>query len=529
MLQLAPWGEDECIEYLLHAHREQCTSVMRRLRDAGDLASLGGVAQLVSAVLDTLAADESALSAAEALDRRVNELLARAPDRAALEALCLQSALEPEYVAALAERRSAAPRFEGEFKLLRHPIARASLAARALLAALERGELPEGTLENLGADVVRCTAPLVRVAPSAIRALLERFESAKPKEAGLVASLLHAADANAFAKWIASRVGKRDKPYQLHAARLSGAPWTGFQLANAALPNCDFSRAALVRCNLSGAQLHGARFQRSDLSGANLTEVQAPHAQFVRAALVSTNAARANFKHADLRHADLSGAQLLAAQFEHANLRFAILRGASLSKSVLRMAEFEETDFTAANLNGADLRGCDFTTSVLREACLDYARVNGATFVELDLSGVSATRADFSEAALYSASLRHAKFADASLRCAGLANLDAEGADFTGADFAGATFRLGTTRSGLVFHAPPMEGTRSGFYSDEFFDSPHRAPEEVRTANLRGATLLGANVEWTDFYLVDLRGALYDARQAQHFRRCGAILRDRER
>lgn len=529
LLQLAPWGEDECIEYLLHAHREQCTSVMRRLRDAGDLASLGGVAQLVSAVLDTLAADECALSAAEALDRRVNELLARAPDRAALEALCLQSALEPEYVAALAERRSAAPRFEGEFKLLRHPIARASLAARALLAALERGELAEGALENLGADVVRCTAPLVRVAPSAMRALLERFESAKPKEAGVVASLLHAADANAFAKWIASRVGKRDKPYQLHAARLSGAPWTGFQLANAALPNCDFSRAALVRCNLSGAQLHGARFQRSDLSGANLTEVQAPHAQFVRAALVSTNAARANFKHADLRHADLSGAQLLAAQLEHANLRFAILRGASLSKSVLRMAELEETDFTAANLNGADLRGCDFTTSVLREACLDYARVNGATLVELDLSGVSATRADFSEAALYGASLRHAKFADASLRCAGLANLDAEGADFTGADFAGATFRLGTTRSGLVFHAPPMEGTRSGFYSDEFFDSPHRAPEEVRTANLRGATLLGANVEWTDFYLVDLRGALYDARQAQHFRRCGAILRDRER
>ena len=529
LLQLAPWGEDECIEYLLHAHREQCTSVMRRLRDAGDLASLGGVAELVSAVLDTLAADESAVSAAAALDRRVNELLARAPDRAALEALCLQSALEPEHVAAVAERRSASPRFEGEFKLLRHRIARASLAARALLAALERGELPEGALEHLGADVVRCVAPLVRVAPSAIRTLLQRFESAKPKEAGAVASLLHAADAIAFAKWIASRIGKRDKPYELYAARLTGAPWTGFQLANAALPNCDFSRAALVRCNLSGAQLHGARFHHTDLSGANLADVQAPHAQFVRAALVWSNAARANFKHADLRHADLSGAQLEAARLQHANLRFAILRGASLSKTVLRRAELEETDFTAANLSGADLRGCDFRTSVLREACLDYARVNGATLVELDLSGVSATRADFSEAALYGASMRHAKLADASLRSAGLANLDAEGADLTGADFTGATFRLGTTRSGLVFHAPPMEGTRSGFYSDEFFDSPHRAPEEVRTANLRGAKLLGANVEATDFYLVDLRGALYDERQAQHFRRCGAILRDREK
>ena len=529
LLQLAPWGEDECIEYLLQAHREQCTSVMRRLRDAGDLASLGGVAELVSAVLDTLAADESALSAADALDRRVNELLARAPDRAALEALCLQSALEPEHVAALAERRSASPRFEGEFKLLRRPIARASLAARALLAALQRGELAQDALEHLGADVVRCAAPLVRVEASAIRTLLERFESAKPKEAGVVASLLHAADAIAFAKWIVSRVGKRDEPYQLHAARLSGAPWTGFQLANAALPNCDLSRSTLVRGNLSGAKLHGARFLRSDLSGANLTEVQAPHAHFVRAALVWSDASRANFRHADLRHADLSGAQLEAAQFEHANLRFAILRGASLARATLQQAALEETNFTEANLTGADLRELDFATCVLRGACLDRARLNGATLVELDLSGVSATRASFSEAALYGARLRHAKLGGASLRDARLANLDAEGTDFTGADFTGATFRLGTTRSGRVFHAPPMEGTRTGFYSDEFFDSPHRAPEELRTANLRGATLLGANVLCTDFYLVDLRGALYDERQAQHFRRCGAILRDRDK
>jgi len=155
--------------------------------------------------------------------------------------------------------------------------------------------------------------------------------------------------------------------------------------------------------------------------------------------------------------------------------------------------------------------------------------LNGATLVELDLSGVSATRASFSEAALYGARLRHAKLGGASLRDARLANLDAEGTDFTGADFTGATFRLGTTRSGRVFHAPPMEGTRTGFYSDEFFDSPHRAPEELRTANLRGATLLGANVLCTDFYLVDLRGALYDERQAQHFQRCGAILRDRDK
>ncbi len=39
--------------------------------------------------------------------------------------------------------------------------------------------------------------------------------------------------------------------------------------------------------------------------------------------------------------------------------------------------------------------------------------------------------------------------------------------------------------------------------------------------------LCGAMVFTTDFYLVDLREAIYDDRQLAHFRRCGAILDDR--
>lgn len=46
-------------------------------------------------------------------------------------------------------------------------------------------------------------------------------------------------------------------------------------------------------------------------------------------------------------------------------------------------------------------------------------------------------------------------------------------------------------------------------------------------ANLRGADLRGANIAGVDFYLVDLRDALYDARQEQHLRGCGAILETR--
>jgi hypothetical protein len=56
-----------------------------------------------------------------------------------------------------------------------------------------------------------------------------------------------------------------------------------------------------------------------------------------------------------------------------------------------------------------------------------------------------------------------------------------------------------------------------------------KSPEEIRMANLRGADLRGAKNDDTDFYLVDLRDALYDVRQEEHFRRCGAILVARAR
>ncbi|MFN0053079.1 MAG: pentapeptide repeat-containing protein [Planctomycetales bacterium] len=49
----------------------------------------------------------------------------------------------------------------------------------------------------------------------------------------------------------------------------------------------------------------------------------------------------------------------------------------------------------------------------------------------------------------------------------------------------------------------------------------------IRKANLRGADLRGAHIDGVDFYLVDLRDALYDSEQAQQFRRCGAILESR--
>ena len=86
---------------------------------------------------------------------------------------------------------------------------------------------------------------------------------------------------------------------------------------------------------------------------------------------------------------------------------------------------------------------------------------------------------------------------------------------------------MGSSRSGLVGSPYPCHGSRTGFYTDDYDAQPFKAPEEIRKANLRGADLRGARIENVDFYLVDLRDALYDAHQAVHLRRCDAILHHR--
>jgi len=117
-----------------------------------------------------------------------------------------------------------------------------------------------------------------------------------------------------------------------------------------------------------------------------------------------------------------------------------------------------------------------------------------------------------------------ANFRHANLSETGLADIDWEGADLSGADLGGATFHLGSSRSGLVGSPIACEGSRTGFYTDDYEEKYFQHPEQIRKANLQCANLRGALVENVDFYLVDLRGAHYDPDQERHFRRCRAIL-----
>jgi uncharacterized protein YjbI with pentapeptide repeats len=117
-----------------------------------------------------------------------------------------------------------------------------------------------------------------------------------------------------------------------------------------------------------------------------------------------------------------------------------------------------------------------------------------------------------------------ADFRCAQLAGAALADIDWEGADLRDADLRRCSFHLGSSRSGLVGSPIAGHGSKTGFYTNDSDEQSYKSPEEIRKANLRGADLRGARIENTDFYLVDLRDAKYDPSQAEHFRRCDAIL-----
>ncbi len=120
------------------------------------------------------------------------------------------------------------------------------------------------------------------------------------------------------------------------------------------------------------------------------------------------------------------------------------------------------------------------------------------------------------------------KLRGANLKGGKLGDVNWEGANLTNAKLRGCTFHFGSSRSGLVSSPIASEGSRTGFYTDDFDQQSYQPPEEIRKANLCGADLTGADLTDTDFYLVDLRGAKYSPEQFQHLRRCGAILFDRD-
>jgi uncharacterized protein YjbI with pentapeptide repeats len=515
---LAPWNQDDLIEYLLAVHRPRCASVMARVR-ADDHLLLGGLQELWRIALDRLAREEALLDVRRALHRHLEEHLSDTDLLERARSACLNVAVTPELSLADAVMEIVRPGFaESLIRLLRYPPMQQLLASERIAADLHGAADCDYLAKRLPRQLVEATGRLI-AADSRARTHLHALLAGPSWSHAMVASLLHAAGE--------SRILRSNCPSQLAGAYLSQVSWPGVQLTQADLRETDLTaadlrQADLVRATASKANLHQAR-----LTGACLNQFRAEQADLRGADLCHVCAEAVKFVAAHLEQANFSWSQLPESRFLESNLT-----AAAFQDSVLLRAEF-----TGSILAHADFSGADLTRSVLSGMCLRKANWQGARFTEAqmencDLEYMSLPAADFEKANLRGALLTGStmfggNFRGACLRDTGLADIEWESADLREADLRGASFHMGSTRSGLVGSTIPCEGSKTGFYTDDYDEQTYKAPEEIRKANLCGADLRGATLDGVDFYLVDLRGARYDAKDEGHLRRCGAILEAR--
>ncbi|MBE7464616.1 MAG: pentapeptide repeat-containing protein [Planctomycetes bacterium] len=533
-LTIAPWGYDEWIEYLLARHPSVCASVMKRLHEHPEIKALNGLPALWSVVLDAMAEDETLDGPLQALQNYLAKRMTRPQHRRA-GTRSLLAYLENGWVltrsrtclpgAGNAARETALNRLcslpcteiAPEWAQLENLSAsRLVLAADFIAHDLERFEACDYFLWRFPSDLIQQVGILLRRRPALCAHAVTLATGADPNLHATAASFLVAADPT----WRPPQ----GKPLNLAGALLAGAQWTGIRL-----PDGNFLHADLRGARLDGANLESANLKAADASGADLSEACLQNADLTQSIWARSNlegcdlkyatAGFAHFRRAILRNAELSQADLMFADLRDADFRAAKLQGA-----VLQGAKIAGADFRAANLKQANL-----AKLVLREANFLGADFPAANLRGADLQGMELPNADFCAADLLGADLTGSRMPGANFRGAmlgntGLAGVDWERADLRGACFANASFHMGSSRSGLVHSPLACEGSRTGFYTDEFYEQSFKAPEAIRKANLRGCDLRGAKIEDIDFYLVDLRDAKLDPEQRDHLRRCGAIL-----
>ncbi|MDC0936730.1 pentapeptide repeat-containing protein [Pirellulales bacterium] len=517
-LRLASWGEDELIEYLLSAHRDQCRSVMLRLRTSKSLLRTPEVARVI---LDRHAADPDLCNAQQAVVTHVSECLGSDESVAEARRLCL-AAQRGDNRVRISLTRSGAQQLPADIlRLLRHEIVQLPFAAEQVAEELVGRTTPAFLRQPLSTQLIEAAAQPVRGRSGAFRRLRKILRSdGEAASHPMAASICLAADP-AWRPEGANRIGR------FAAGYFRKADWRDLELSEADLGGADLSGANLERAVLDHANLIGADLSGATLSSASMNRASANRAVFLRAdlkraALVRARLNGACFEEADLSDAVLSRADLCEVNFNGACMACAVLRGAHLVA-----ADLDGADFHDAVLTEIDARRVDFRKVELRGALANRAILSGANFEDLTWEDADLSGADLRSALMSGSRIPHGDLHGANLSGSRLGEIEWEDVDLRDANLRGATFHYGSSRSGLVDSYIASEGTRTGFYTDGLEELYYKDPEQVRTANLRRADLRGADIANVDFYLVDLRDAKLDAEQRRHARLTGAILSDR--
>jgi uncharacterized protein YjbI with pentapeptide repeats len=518
--RLAPWRADEWIEYLLAVHRDRCASVMTRLSASADPDPLGGCPELWQIVLEHMANDETIRSPREAVERFLQGFFPVTPPRWQFQLWALGSLIQASFLLDIETELLKEENARPCFRMLRHRPLQLVLAANQIVADIRGDEPCEYFQRRFPRDLVLEAAQEALRTPGALDRLRTWF-CERPERHAMTASVLHAADIG----WV---------PESGTRPRLAGALLEGIALPNAVLSGVDFSGADLSYADLGRANLEDARAIKTDLRhaclrAASLVKLVANNADLEGADLTAANLGEAFFDGASFENADLSDADLQKSSLAASNLSGAILARANLKQATLTEANLEGAAFVEANLEAAILTATKLREADFTGARFYGARMNGCDLEEMELPGADFRKASLQDALLTGSVMPDALFDDACLHGAGLADIDWERASLRGADLRGVSFHLGSSRSGRIGSPLASEGSRTGFYTDDYNEQDFKAPEEIRKANLCFADLRGARIDDVDFYLVDLRHALFDPEHEAHLRRCGAILEARTR
>jgi uncharacterized protein YjbI with pentapeptide repeats len=516
VFHLTGWTDDECIEYLAHAHRDKVDSVMRRLKANDFVNELGGSPLLLRAVMNQLANYDSLTDALDAMLLLLRAILATEGEWNA----AVNASLARRYGGGPASYYSSRISDRAR-RFLSHPAFEIALCAEGTIEILRNRLIPKYLQKMTQTIDVRAIARAARSNSKVIHRLEDLLAGPDRASDAMAASVLLKIDSD----WRPPQ----QQVYSFHQAVLSGAKWPQIDLSQSCVSGATFAGADLCQAKLKGVIAHatsfvGAKLEHATLEGADLLQTNFGSAGLSYATLDMANLQEGILDMADLTHAtargtNLSDASLVGADFSHADLAAALMIGCSV----------ENADFSHASLEGAAISKVH-----MNRAVWTHASFNRAGLENCDLSGLVLPAANFKLANLTGSDLTATRipggqFEGANLHGTGLAEIDWENADLRDADFTQASFHMGSSRSGLVGSVIPSEGSKTGFYTDEFNEQDFKAPEEIRKANLRGANLIGAKVTGTDWYLVDLRDATYSDDQADHFARCGAILATRVR
>ncbi|MEK6233457.1 MAG: pentapeptide repeat-containing protein [Planctomycetales bacterium] len=522
---MTPWEQDDLIEYLVATQPGQAASVIKRALAAKNWSVLGGNPQLCRLVLDQLVQDPKIRRLASALRgalRRATEGQSTAVLRACAYESLICGALRdgfnmPEHAVVeldVAERRSLER--QGVLKLMRHDVVQLCFAVDYVEQELRNRPSPECLGYQMPGELIRAVGARIASDSGLIRKTRELVEGDDLKFHPVCAGILHATNTG----WMPNL----ECLPTLIGAHLPNAKWFGSDLKDADLRYVNLSGAELSTAVMDGVKADHATFRNAKMQGVWMLQTEASHADFSQADLSDARVYKTEFSNADFRGAKLDNARLKHTIWHETDLRGASMRNVDLSGACLIGSELEHADLTEAIMLDADLSGVDLRKTKLITAALARAELS-----HCNLSRLFLPRAYFRDACLTNADLTGlqapgADFRRANLQGAKLALIDWERADLRDADLTRSCFQLPGSRSGLVFSPYPCEGSRTGFYTDDYDDHYFKRPEEIRMANLRGADLRGAKLDQTDFYLVDLRDARFSEEQREHFQKCRAIL-----